>query len=152
MQIEHLIQRLERLSRERQLKFSVGDGASVEEIAHTEHRLGLKFPEQVKLFYRSLNGLVVEEPSLRIVELKGLEFVSPAMLHFARFDGRHRMFFNVSGINDAGQWDILAEDGYRITMTMASFWSNKIWAWIENGRAVWKGDPDFRDECEIGQV
>ncbi|MDP9372305.1 MAG: hypothetical protein M3Q65_07575 [Chloroflexota bacterium] len=39
--------------------------------------------------------------------------------------------------NEAGQWDIVAlPGGFRVTLTMASFWPSNPWAWIDKGRAI----------------
>jgi hypothetical protein len=40
----------------------------------------------------------------------------------------------------SNQWDIVASNGYRITFTMASFWTTKIWAWVEKRRAIWQDE------------
>ena len=50
-----------------------------------------------------------------------------------------RLGFDLRRRNDAEQWDILNVDtGFRVTLTMASFWSNKVLAWVDKRRAVWE--------------
>jgi hypothetical protein len=40
--------------------------------------------------------------------------------------------------NAADQWFIVGlSEGYQITFTMASFWSSKVWGWLERGRRIW---------------
>ena len=138
MQLEHIPSRFQKLSEQGALNYSLASSASDEEILRAEQRLAVSFPAQVKLFYRSFNGLQVDDPALEISPIEQLYFASPNRLHFATLDGRRSLYFDVSYINEAEQWDIVAADDYRVTLTMASFWSNKIWAWVEKRRAIWQ--------------
>ena len=140
MHLEQIPSRFQKLSKRRELKYSLAGAASGEDILRAEQRLGISFPEQVKLFYRSFNGLRVEEPQLEVLPIERIDIASPDRLHFATLDGDRRMFFDVSHLNAAGQWDIVAEDNYRVTFTMASFWTNKIWAWVEKERGIWEDE------------
>jgi hypothetical protein len=140
MHLEQIPSRFQKLSEQRELNYSLASAASGEDILRAEQRLGISIPEQVKLFYRSFNGLHVEEPQLEIRPLERLDFTSPDRLHFVTLDGDRRMLFDVSHLNEAGQWDIVTEDDYRVTFTMASFWTHKLWAWVEQKRAVWQDE------------
>jgi len=120
------------------LNYSLAAPASDEEIQKAERRLSVLFPGQVRLFYGSFNGLRVVDPQIEVLPVECLNFASPNRLHFATLDGNRALYFDVSHLNEAEQWDIVAADGYRVTLTMASFWSNKIWAWIEKRRAIWR--------------
>lgn len=62
MHLQQVPLRLRRLSELRGLKYSLAVAASIEEIRRAEERLGLSFPEQLKLFYGSYNGLRVDDP------------------------------------------------------------------------------------------
>jgi cell wall assembly regulator SMI1 len=134
MKLEHMVQNLEK----RGVEYALGQPASDIQVAQAEERLNLKFPEQIRLFYEHYNGLSVKDPPLEVLELNQLNFISPHFLHFATFDHQHQVCFDISHLNDAEQWFIVsATDGYRITFTTASFWSNKIWHWISLRRTVW---------------
>jgi cell wall assembly regulator SMI1 len=140
MRLEHL--RLQFQERERHGAFSccVAPPASDEDILEAEQRLNVSFPQQVKMFYQCLNGLRVESPPLEILPIERLHRDSEARLHFATLDGSRQLFFDTSHLNEAAQWDIIGADGFRVTLTMASFWSNKIWAWIDKRRAIWQDE------------
>jgi cell wall assembly regulator SMI1 len=138
MHLEQLPSRFSNLSRNRELKYSLARPASDEEVARREQKLGLSFPAQVRLFYRSYNGLRVEEPHLEVLPVERLSLSMPNRLHFATLNGSERLYFDVSRINEAEQWDIVAADGFRVTLTMASFWSTRMWSWIEKKRAIWQ--------------
>ena len=140
MHLEQITSRFQKVSKQRQLKYSLAGAASEEDILTVEQRLSLSFPEQVKLFYRHFNGLRVDDPQLEVLPIERLDFASPNRLHFATLDGNREIFFDVSHINEASQWDIVALDDYRVTFTMASFWTNKIWAWIEKRRPIWQNE------------
>jgi len=55
----------------------------------------------------------------------------------------HRFRFDTSHLNNVGQWYVFFfESRYQVTLTMASFWSNKIWNWIDKNRAIWLPHPE----------
>lgn len=138
MHLEQLPLRFQKLSKQRELNYSLGDPASDEEISQAERRLRVSFPAQVKLFYRNFDGLRVDDPQLEVFSLARLNFASTNRLHFATLAENRPLYFDVSLLNVAEQWDIVTADGYRVTLTMASFWSNKIWAWVVRRRAIWQ--------------
>ena len=144
MHLEHISSRFQKLAEQRGLNYSLSAPASDEEIQSAERRLGVSFPEQIRLFYRSFNGLRVDDPPLEVFSSGRLNISSPNRLHFATLDGSRPLYFDVSHTNEAGQWDIVGAEGYRVTLTMASFWSNKIWAWVEKRRAIWR---EWQDEA-----
>ena len=138
MHLEQIPSEFQKLSNQNDLIYSLGKAASKEEIFKAEQKLDVTFPTQIKLFYESYNGLRVEEPQLEVLSLEQLHFVTPYKLNFAVIDDRHQFYFDTSQINEADQWDIVTQDDYLITKTMASFWTNKIWAWLKRRREIWK--------------
>lgn len=142
MHIEHVAVHLQRRSVEHGWQYSLGEPASESALLETEARLGVRFPEQVKVFYRSYDGLSVETPAIIVHRLEKLRFASSNLLVFATLHDQHDLCFDVSHLNDADQWDIVSgETRYRVTLTMASFWSNKLWAWLDKGRPIWMDVP-----------
>jgi len=100
-------------------------------------RLDVGFPEQVHWFYGTCDGIEVSEPALRLYSLAELNR-DGKLVEFCVCDFIHRLAFDTGQVNEAGQWSIVnAETGYRITYTMASFWTIHLWAWIEKGRPIW---------------
>ena len=139
MQIEDVAKHLERRQRDRGLRYRIGPPAEEWRIADAERRLGLEFPAQVRKFYGHYDGLHVESPPLDICSIDMLTFVAPTMLRFAIIDNDHQLCFDVSSLNAAGQWTIVnLQDRDHVTLTMASFWSNKIWHWIDKQRPIWR--------------
>lgn len=113
MYIAEVIKHLERRCKERGLRFAVRPPTDEERLTHTERRLGVHFPEQLKTFYHHYNGLKIDTPYLAILSLDELEFTEPNLLHFAIIDHDHRLSFDTSCLNNAGQWNIVAnESGY----------------------------------------
>lgn len=86
--------------------------ASELEISKSEQRLNVSFPAQVRQFYQNYNGLRVENPQLEILSVETLNLTSGDRLHFATVDFQHRLFFDVSQLNAAGQWDVRSEDDF----------------------------------------
>jgi hypothetical protein len=142
MYVEHVARYLEKLSSEQGFAYELGAPASDIAIAEAEDRLGVKFPTQVVSFYGMYNGLRVDEPYTEVLPIERMDYLAPNQLHFATIGTSHMVWFDTSHINVAGQWDIVTTDGYTITYTMASFWSNKLWPWIKKRRAIWEPQPD----------
>lgn len=138
MQIEHFIKRLDKFQQSKTgFEYRLGTPLQLSEISSTEIKLGIVIPEKIKYFYLVANGLKTSNPDFEIVELDTW-IVEAEHIHFATFDTVNRVFFNVSKINSAGEWTIVSKDNdYKITLTISSFWTNKIWHWIEQKRNIW---------------
>ena len=118
-------------------------GATDLALDSAEGRLGYKLPGQVRAFYSQHNGLSVVDPRFEIWSLADLSVDDHRRIHFATADGAHRIYFDCSWFNDAGQWDIVEPvTSKRITYTMASFWTNKMWKWIDFRQRFWLGEGD----------
>ena len=116
-------------------------GATDDAINATENRIGHEFPDQVRAFYKRYNGLTVDDPEFVILSVNELIADSQSRIHFATANGNCQICFDCSHLNEAEQWDIIElETGGRITFTMASFWTNKIWKWIDQRLAFWRGE------------
>jgi hypothetical protein len=148
MHLEQIPLEFQKLSEKDNLIYSLGKPASLNDILKAEQKLDVSFPTQIKLFYESCNGLRVEDPRLEILPLEQLHFVTPDKLNFATINGKHELYFDTSQINEAEQWDIVNREDYLVTKTMASFWSNRIWAWIKTRREIWKAEFNSI-ECPI---
>jgi len=138
MELSHIPQNLDKLFMNKRNAFILESGASEEEVLSTEKNLKISFPEQVKLFYKTYNGLIIKNPKLEIYPINKLKFKGFGKLEFVLVNEIHPLFFETNSLNHASQWNIVAKNNYLVTMTMASFWSNKIWAWIRSERTIWK--------------
>lgn len=119
------------------LEYSVANGVSSAELKFHEARLGVIFPDQVKLFYNANNGIEVVAPPVEILDVQHL-YRDGSFIVFCKINEIHRLCFDVSCLNEADQWNILNyETGYLVTKTMASFWSNKMIAWLRKRREIW---------------
>lgn len=141
MLLEHIPSRFKNLSSHQVLKYFLANGAPESRIEEAEQRLAISFPQQVKCFYQHYDGLRVDDPQLEILPIEQINFSSPNRLHFATLDGNRYLFLDTSKRNEANQWDIVTAEGFRVTVTMASFWSNRMWSWIEKRREIWREEP-----------
>ncbi|AZZ98453.1 SMI1/KNR4 family protein [Pseudoalteromonas sp. R3] len=117
--------------------FALNDGLSVEELHETERNLGVVFPPQVANFYQCINGFSVKSPAL-VMHSAGNMVKHGSLIEFAVFNGSVPVAFDVSRVNSSGQWDVVnLNTKYVITLTMASFLTSRIWAWLSRGREVW---------------
>lgn len=141
MHLEHIPKNLEKRRECDGLQATLNPAATEAAISDAEGRNGLAFPDQVRAFYGAYNGLRVVDPPFEVLPVESLSRSDDALIHFATADDRNRICFDCSGLNDAGQWDIVCgATGRRITVTMASFWSNKMWKWIDRRLAFWSGE------------
>lgn len=143
MQLVHLRENFEKLVRERGLQVQLGAPATELAVDAFEKRIGQSAPIQVRQFYRTVNGLSVVTPALKLPCIEDLTS-EDGKVRFASFADDVAVGFDIRTVNVAGQWEIVnLLTGYVITHTMASFWSNKIWAWVLNRREIW-GEEKFK--------
>jgi hypothetical protein len=138
MLLDEIPLRFKNLSSHRELRYSLGSPASDSNLADAEQRLGAQFPKPVRSFYQHYNGLHVDDPRLEIFAVAEITSSSHGLLHFATLDGDRDLHFNTSKLNAAEQWAIVTTDGFCVTLSMASFWSNRMWSWIEKRRPIWQ--------------
>lgn len=85
----------------------------------------------------TFNGMEVDTPHIKLWPIEEFQRQG-AKLVFAQCDRTVSLAFEILERNEAGEWFIVnAETGYRITYTMASFWSVHMWNWIEKHRPFW---------------
>lgn len=142
MDLSQIPQRFEGLGREG-LVYRIAPGASPGALAAAESRLGLALPPQVRQFYSAFYGIEIVDPPFKLYAIADANLQGP-LLEFCVCGHVHRLAFDTSSINAAGQWFIVnAATRYRITYTMASLWSIRMWSWIEKRRPIWY---DVHDE------
>jgi hypothetical protein len=138
MRIEDLETNLKKRQERNRLQFTLDIGASPEVINEAEAQLG-GLPEQVRLFYSHFNGLSVESPALTIERIEDLRKDNEGRIPFCRLGQEIILSFDATKFNEAGQWTIQNHDtSYIVTLTMASFWSNKIFGWLDRERHIWE--------------
>ncbi|WP_375758507.1 hypothetical protein [Corallococcus exercitus] len=138
MRIEEFRPALEKAASRIGMGVRFSPGATGEALDACERRLGVTFPANVRRFYAAHDGVWVEAPSLIIRPLEELVLAPGGRLSFADFDFQHTLAFAVDAVNEAGEWDIVnAKTGFKVTLTMASFWSNKVFAWVMRQRPIW---------------
>ena len=141
MRLEHIKQALDNRRDATGLKATLNPAATANALEMVEARIRHRLPDQVRLFYSNYNGLTVDDPPFEILPVENLSVDDKSRIHFATADHVHRICFDCSHGNEAGQWDIIeSATGNRITFTMSSFWSNKFWKWIDRRLAFWQGE------------
>lgn len=121
-------------------QFTLNKGTDQRTIDRVSKQIGVEIPENVRQFFTHFNGLTTKKPDLEIYSIEHWEMITDGKLKFATINGIN-ICFDCSRTNQAGQWTILnAETNYELTLTMSSFWSNKIWHWIRTGKEIWKDE------------
>jgi hypothetical protein len=119
------------------LRLSVNPGLGESDLCDVESRLDVVLPAQVRYFYRACDGLDCADPALSVFRARDLRR-DGSLIPMARFDGQAVVGFRADRLNEAGQWSIVAVDtGFVVTRTMASFWSNKVLAWLQCRTRIW---------------
>jgi hypothetical protein len=139
MQIEHFIKRLEKLSASNStFVFMPGNLLKVDDFNKIEDSLKITIPAKVKDFYLVANGLKTINPTFEIIDL--LRWTNDdGLIHFATFDELIKIYFKATELNDAGEWTIFCKyNNYDLTLTISSFWSNKLWHWLEQEHNIWE--------------
>ena len=119
------------------MNYRLGPGADQAKILGAQARLGLEFPEPVIELWSALNGLEVQDPPFQILPLDAMT-LDRGYLVFCMCNRSVRLGFDTRTINEAGQWNIVNVDsGYRLTLTIGSFWSMHMWTWVVKWRPIW---------------
>jgi hypothetical protein len=138
MRIEELDRALEKAALVHGSRHVLAGPASEAEIRGFEARVNGAAPPQVAMFYRHCNGLSVAAPKVDVFPIEDLHRKEPGLVPFCRFDGRHELSFDVRQRNAADEWTIInADTGFQVTLTLASFLFNKLFAWVKKQRPIW---------------
>ena len=92
-----------------------------------------------------LDNLTIKNKSNSIIF--DIHIINCRFLQLARI-GSVNIAFDRNRINEAGEWDIInLDNSFVITKTLSSFLNNKIWAWLERSREIWKDEfPQSRGQ------
>ncbi|NVO11008.1 MAG: hypothetical protein HXX16_13690 [Bacteroidales bacterium] len=103
-------------------------------------KFGIVLPEIIKQFYNQFEYLKIKEPRhFEMLSFKNMIIYDDRYLLFSIIDNDEKICFDFSNINEAGQWDIINYcNKYLITKTISSYLVNKIWAWVDKERTIWK--------------
>ena len=102
--------------------------------------LGVSPPDSVIELFLTINGLLISKPRhFQLLKLSDTKILEDRYLLFAIINENELICFDMSSLNAAGEWDIINHsNGNIITKTLASFLTNKIWAWVDRSRTIWK--------------
>lgn len=92
--------------------------------------------ELFMLLSNYVDGLSIEKDG-RSIDFK-LSIIDNNYLVFASINN-NIIAVNLSEKNEADEWDIITLNShFVITKTIGSFFTNKVWAWIDRGRTIWQ--------------
>jgi len=139
MRLEEFESNLKRRKERKGLQYVLNPGASAELIRNAENRLG-ELPDQIRQFYDYFNGLSINNSTFRVLPIEELKRDKSGKIPFCTFDGGIiTLSFDASIRNAANQWTIENyATSYVVTLTMASFWTNKIIGWLDRDRRIWE--------------
>lgn len=142
MNLKDFNQNLQKVKETKELfVFSLLKGADNLVFEKVEKKLGVSIPEKTKEFYKFHNGFKTHQPHFELLPVENWTSIGKGKIHFATFDNEIKIYFESSKINSANQWSINTQKtDYEITLSMRSFWSNKIWHWLRSERTIWKDE------------
>ncbi len=121
--------------------FKIYSKIDLSDFENFERKTELLIPEKIKEFYSTINGFETMNPSFKMLPMKDWQVNENGLIRFATFNELEEVVFDSKSRNSAGQWSIIhRQSGYEITLSLSSFWSNKIWQWIKNEKKIWKED------------
>jgi hypothetical protein len=86
--------------------------------------------------YRHIDGYCIQKDNRKIIFKLGL--LNNQYLQFAIIDDII-IAIDIQKTNEAKEWNIINYNTkYLITKTLESFFSNKVWAWLDRQRTIWK--------------
>jgi hypothetical protein len=138
MHIDTFLNRLEKTRKiQNGFVFELGQTLRCADFIAVENKLRITIPQRIKEFYSVANGIKTSNPYFKLIELSSWT-IDDGFIHFATFDLTNKIYFDINQLNQAGEWTIINRDiNYEITLTISSFWSNKIWHWIEQRKKMW---------------
>jgi len=148
MQIEDFIRRIKKNEvKNKDFSYKFGKELSTNDFLIIENKLDINIPTKIKEFYLAANGIHTRNPNFEIIEID-LWILYSKYIHFATFDNSAKIYFDTSNLNAANEWSILnIKTDYKITLSISSFWSNKIWHWLEHKRKIW--EDDWEDQLHL---
>lgn len=106
-----------------------------------EKENSLIIPEKIKEFYQIINGFETKNPLFEMLPLEKWIKNNDGFIHFATFNNCERIGFDTNRLNTANQWTIVnLANRFELTLSMSSFWSNKIWHWLKDQKKIWEDD------------
>lgn len=140
MNIQDIEKKLNNIhSNSNDFSFNINPGVSDIDFENVQTNIGKQIPDKIKEFYKWINGLKTSSPYCEILPIENWKYMDNELIHFATFDRDIKVCFDTKEINQADSWSIInPENNYVLTYTISSFWSNKIWHWIDKRRAIWE--------------
>src|SRR5260370_16525475 len=101
MHLDQIVRRFDSLAHQG-LVYRLSARAALGVMQESEARLGVKFPEQVRAFWRAFDGLDVDNPPFKILSTSEMKREGDFVV-FCFFDRIVTITFHVTASNDAPQ-------------------------------------------------
>jgi len=98
-------------------------------------------PQSVRLFYSYVHYINIYAPKhFELLSLQQMYCIDHRYIVFSKMDKINLIAFDIGNYNRIDdEFDIVSvHDKYIITKTFSSFITNKVWAWVNRGRVIWK--------------
>ncbi|GHU03583.1 hypothetical protein FACS1894158_02310 [Betaproteobacteria bacterium] len=137
--VDYFIKRIEKLRKENIISCSITYCEEYEFLIKAKKE-EIEFPNNISYFYSRIDSFNIFQPrQLEILSIKNMSIIENRYLHFANVNVAEKFCFDISKQNEAEEWDIInLSNNLLITKTIGSFLTNKVWAWIDRGREIWK--------------
>jgi len=137
--IKDFSRRIEKLKKTNMIESSMAYSENHDDLIIVEGKI-IEFPVKISYFYNHILFLNITQPrQLEFLSIKNMSIIENRYLHFSIINFTEKICFDMLRKNDADEWDIInLSNNFIITKTIGSFLTNKVWAWIDRGREIWK--------------
>jgi len=141
--IQDFLKALDKKQKQKKIICSI----NFEEVKIYKKMKGFNIPEYFLNMFSAFNGLLIDSPKyFELHKFEEIEILENRFLHFATIGNDNKICFDMERYNSANEFDIVCYNNkYIITSTLSSFITNKIWAWVERGREIWK-EEIYKDD------
>lgn len=137
--ISDFLKRIEKLEKANIISYSIEYCNNHDDLITMEEKR-IKFPRNILCLYNQIQFLNITQPrQFEILSIDNMSIVENRYLHFSNINFSEKLYFDTFKRNEAEEWDIInLSDDFIVTKTIGSFLTNKVWAWIDRGREIWK--------------
>lgn len=101
---------------------------------------GYFMPKSISAFYEVIHFIEITFPrKIIIMSPQNMILFDERYLCFSIINETEKICFDISRLNNENEWDIINfNNNFLITTSFKSYITNKLWAWIDRQRHIWK--------------
>lgn len=100
-------------------------------------------PLNVEQYINDFNPVIIKNANktVKLLNISDFKMIENRFLMFSKINDIELICFDTKNINTANEWNIVNyTNNFLITKTIESYITNKIWAYIDRDREIWKDE------------